>query len=499
MQHLNPIDAAFLQMESPRTPMHVGGLLTFRLPDNAPPDFLRALFAQQRAQLPTTAPFNQRLVPKRMPKLSPAWETATNIDIDYHLRHAALPYPGGERELGVLVARLHSHPLDLHRPPWEITLIEGLENRRFAFFFKVHHSAVDGMGALKFVRRWLSKDPSLLDPPALWALPPQEHDAADEADRKAAASRFRKTLASVRTQTRAAGELAGTLRRMARKRDNPEGGILSAFATPATPLNVAITPQRRLATQLFELSRIKALSASTGTTVNDVSLALIAGAVRRYLLELGGLPKTALIASVPVGLPRADGKPGNAVAGFVVPLETQHEDPLARLRVVRAVTQRTKEQLKSMSPEALGQFTLLGLSPLILGQLGRVLSHLPPIFNFVVSNVVASKEPLYIAGAELEAMYPISVLFDGYALNVTIVGYHDKLALGFTGCRDALPSLQRLAVYSIESLEELERAAGIAASATAATRGKANASRPGSPGAPARTARKATRRKARST
>jgi WS/DGAT/MGAT family acyltransferase len=462
MQHLNPIDAAFLQMESSRTPMHVGGLLTFRLPDDAPPDFLRTLFAHQRAQLPSTAPFNQRLVPKRLRKLAPAWETADNIDIDYHLRHAALPYPGGERELGVLVARLHSHPLDLRRPPWEITLIEGLENRRFAFFFKVHHSAVDGMGALKLVRRWLSKNPDELDPPALWALPPQPHDAADEADRKAAASAFRKTMSSVRTQLRASGELAGALRRMARKRDNPEGGILSAFATPGTPLNVAITPQRRLATQLFELRRIKALSAATGTTVNDVSLALIAGAVRHYLLELNGLPKTPLIASVPVGLPRADGKPGNAVAGFVVPLETQHDDPLARLRVVRAVTQRTKDQLKSMSPEALGQFTLLGLSPLILGQLGRVLSHLPPIFNFVVSNVVASKEPLYLAGAELEAMYPISVLFDGYALNVTIVGYHDKLALGFTGCRDALPSLQRLAVYSIESLEELERAAGIA-------------------------------------
>lgn len=460
MQHLTTIDAAFLQMESARTPMHVGGLLTFRLPDDAPADFLRTLFANQRAQLPSTAPFNQRLVPKRLRKLKPAWEEAHNIDIDYHLRHAALPYPGGERELGVLVARLHSHPLDLQRPPWEITLIEGLENRRFAFFFKIHHSAVDGMGALKLVRRWLSTDPTRLDAPALWALPPVAHDDAEAPAKTSRAQAVRQSLRSTRTQLRASGELVGSLRRMVRRSDNPEGGIASAFATPKTPLNVAITPQRRLATQLFELSRIKAISAATGTTVNDVALALIAGAVRRYLQELNGLPETALIASVPVGLARADGKPGNAVAGFVVPLETQHDDPLARLRVVRAVTQRTKDQLKSMSSEALGQFTLLGLSPLILGQLGRVLSHLPPIFNLVVSNVVASKELLYLAGAELEAMYPISVLFDGYALNVTIVGYHDRLAIGFTGCRDALPSLQRLAVYSIESLEELEQAVG---------------------------------------
>lgn len=460
MQYLTPIDAAFLQMESSRTPMHVGGLLTFRLPADAPADFLSTLFAHQRAQLPTTAPFNQRLVPKHLRKLKPAWEEAKNIDIDYHLRHAALPYPGGERELGVLVARLHSHPLDLQRPPWEITLIEGLENRRFAFFFKIHHSAVDGMGALKLVRRWLSTDPMRLDAPALWALPPIDHDGTDAPVKKSRAQALQQSWRATRTQLRASGELVGSLRRMARRSDNPEGGIASALATPKTLLNVAITPQRRLATQLFELSRIKAISAATGTTVNDVALALIAGAVRRYLLELDGLPETALIASVPVGLARADGKPGNAVAGFVVPLETQHDDSLARLRVVRAVTQRTKEQLKCMSPEALGQFTLLGLSPLILGQLGHVLSHLPPIFNLVVSNVVASKELLYLAGAELEAMYPISVLFDGYALNVTIVGYHDRLAIGFTGCRDALPSLQRLAVYSIESLEELEHAAG---------------------------------------
>lgn len=461
MRYLSPVDAAFLRMESPRTPMHVGGLMTFRLPPDAPPDFLRQLFARLRAQMPSTEPFNLRLARTPWSALAPAWEPAPDIDIDYHVRHSALPYPGGERELGVLVSRLHSHPLDLRRPPWEITLIEGLENDRFAFFLKVHHSALDGMGALKLVRRWLSADPLQRDMPALWALPAQPREARDAPHGHA----VEQGVEALRTQLRASGELVSTLRRMARRRDNPEGGILSALSTPRTLLNVPITPQRRLATQLFELSRIKAVSAATQSTVNDVALALIAGAVRRYLLELDALPHEPLVASVPVGLPRADGKPGNAVAGFVVPLETQADDPLDCLRVVRAVTQRTKEQLRGMSPEALAQFTMLGLSPLILGQMARVLSHLPPIFNFVVSNVVASREPLYLEGAELEAMYPISVLFDGYALNVTLVGYHDRLALGFTGCRDALPSLQRLAVYSAEALEELERAAGLAAPA----------------------------------
>ncbi|WP_028080785.1 WS/DGAT/MGAT family O-acyltransferase [Solimonas soli] len=468
MRYLSPVDAAFLQMESPRTPMHVGGLLTFRLPDDAPDDYLRTLFAAMRAQAPGTPPFNLRLVRRRLQKVAPAWEEAHDIDIDYHLRHSALPFPGGERELGVLVARLHSHPLDLRRPPWEVTLIEGLENRRFAIFFKVHHCALDGLGALKLVRRWLSTDRRQRGAPALWALPKRPRD--DAGAEAAPAGALEQRFATARTQLRASAELVAALRRMARPSENPEGGILSALATPRCLLNRRITPQRRLATQLFALNRVKALSAATRATINDVSLALIAGAVRRYLLELGDLPQAPLIASVPVGLPRSDGKPGNAVAGFVVPLGTQLDDPLERLRVIRAITQRTKEQLRGMSPEALGQFTLLGLSPLILGQLAGVLPHLPPIFNFVVSNVVASKEPLYYEGAELEAMYPISVLFDGYALNVTIIGYADRLAIGFTGCRDTLPSLQRLAVYSGESLQELERSAGIATATKAPAR-----------------------------
>lgn len=460
LQFLSPIDAAFLRMESPRTPMHVGGLLTFRLPPNAPRDYLRKLHERLRRQPVTTPPFNQQLARGRLRKLAPAWETASAIDIDYHFRHSALPFPGGERELGVLVARLHSHPLDMRRPLWEVHLIEGLENDRFGFYFKVHHCALDGMGALRLVRRWLNGDPAQHDQPALWNLPETErpvHVAEDEVS----AGLLRSSVSQLRAQFKAGAELAAKLLEMSRLRDNPEGGIRSAFSTPRTMFNVPVSPQRRLATQLFDLARIKTLTSKLHCTVNDLALAICAGAVRRYLLELGALPEVPLIASVPVGLARPDGKPGNAVAGFVVPLATQHSEALYRLDIVRAVTQRTKEQLHTLSSDALKQFTLLGLSPLIVGQMSGVLARLPPIFNFVVSNVVASKEPLHLDGAVLEAMYPISVLFDGYALNVTVVGYANHLAFGFTGCRNALPSLQRLAVYTGDALAELESAAGL--------------------------------------
>jgi len=459
MKRLSAMDGAFLRMESPRTPMHVAGLLTFKLPDDASPDYLRELFAFMRSQAVTMPPFSSRITRKGLSRLAPAWEDAPDIDIDYHLRHSALPYPGGERELGVLVERLHSHPMDLTRPLWECHLIEGLENRRFAVYLKAHHAAMDGMGALTFIRNWLSPDPKFANAAGPWALSPKVRLEVD-AD-KPRTDLLRRSLELAGGQLRSSSELARTLRRMSVRKDNPEGGLMSALHTPRTVFNTAITPQRRLATQLYELSRFKALSAVTGATVNDLSMALCAGAIRRYLLELDGLPELPLVASFPIALPRTDGKSGNAVAGFVCPLATNESDPRRRVELINAVTTRTKAQMKNMSPAALDKLTLLGMSPLILGQMTGQLSKWPPFFNLVISNVVGSREKLYFRGAQMEAIYPISVLFDGYALNATIVGYADHISLGYTGCRNALPRLQRLAVYSGEALEEMERAYGL--------------------------------------
>lgn len=456
LRFLNPVDAAYLRMESPRTPMHVGGLLTFRLPDGAPRDYLRRLYEHLRAQPVTAAPFNQRLARGGLHKLAPAWETLDEVDIDHHFRHSALPFPGGERELGVLVARLHSHQLDLRRPPWEIHLIEGLEHRRFALYVKLHHSTLDGLSAINLLRRWLSEDAGALQT-ALWNLPgalPARDEGEDEA-----ASLLRSSAAQLRAQFKAGAQLAAKLVQMSRPRDNPEGGIRSALATPRSMLNVRISAQRRLATQLFALPQIKSLAERAHCTVNDLALAICAGAVRRYLLELDALPAAPLVASVPVGLARPEAQAGKATrAGFVVPLSTQQSDPLQRLDVVRAVTQRMKEQLHTLSGDALRQFTLLGLSPLLVGQMTGVLARLPPVFNFQVSNVLLSRETLYLHGAPLDALYPVPLLFDGYALNITVVGYADRLAFAFTGCRDALPSLQKLAVYAADALGELEAA-----------------------------------------
>ncbi len=454
MGYLSPVDAAFLRMESPRTPMHVAGLMVFKLPENAAPDYLRQLFEKIRTSPVNTYPFNCVLKKGFFKKALPEWEPAKQIDIDYHVRHSALPYPGGEKELGVLVSRLHSHPIDLTRPLWEFHLIEGLENNRFALYFKAHHCAIDGMGAMKLINRWLSEDPNKKNGYAPWA------QTLPRAKRK---MRTKPNIVShsveiLKRQIKSADELAHALQKMTNRHDNPEGGMMSALHTPRSLFNVKITPQRRLATQLYELERFKKIEKATGATVNDICLAILGASIQRYLEEVDALPDKPLIASVPIALPRSEGHSGNAVAGFICPMATEQHDVLQRLNSIHAITSRTKENIRHLSKDALNQFSLLGISPLMIGQMTGLGTFFPPFFNLVVSNVVSSKHKLYLEGAELEATYPVSLLFDGYALNVTIVGYADKLALGFTGDRQAVPSLQRLAVYTGDALVELENA-----------------------------------------
>lgn len=449
-RYLSPQDASFLRMDTRRTPMHVGALLVFKLPADARPDFLRELLAHMRSHPFLPSPFDCKLSRTGFGKVLPAWEPAT-VDTDYHVRHSALPYPGGERELGVLVERLHSQPLDLTRPVWETHLIEGLENNRFAFYFKAHHCAIDGMGAMKMVNTWMSEDPTDMSGPGVAKLPPKEPEVA-----RPQVSLLRKVLSGTRGNAKAVSELLKTLYQLGQGGD--ESVLRAAGTTPRTLFNVPITQQRRLGTQLLDLARFKAISAATGASVNDIALAICSGAVRRYLLEREALPGPSLTASVPIGLPRQDGKAGNAVTGFVCPLCTDEENPLLRLEKIARITDRTKKQMLSMSSKALEQVAMLGMSPLMLGQMTGVLPKIKPFFNFVVSNVVASKKLLYLRGAEMEAMYPASFLFDGYALNVTIIGYAGRVAIGFVGCRDAIPKLQRLAVYTRDALTELEEA-----------------------------------------
>ncbi|HEY1077420.1 MAG TPA: wax ester/triacylglycerol synthase family O-acyltransferase, partial [Fontimonas sp.] len=269
MQYLSPIDAAFLRMESKRTPMHVGAMMTFKLPEKAPRDFLQRLLHRMRQHPFMPEPFGSKLSRTRFSRLAPAWVEA-KVDMDYHLRHSALPYPGGERELGILVARLHSHPLDLSKPLWEAHIIEGLENNRFAIYFKAHHCAIDGMGAMRMVQRWLSQDPNDTRADGPWVLaakPPREKSAKP---RESFATRLKKPIEFAGGQIRSLSDLTAALIKMSQGEDS---GTRAALATPRSRFNVAIGQQRRLGTQILSLARVKAIAAAADVSTNDVLMA----------------------------------------------------------------------------------------------------------------------------------------------------------------------------------------------------------------------------------
>jgi len=444
MRLLSAVDTMFYRMESDRTPMHIGALLTFRLPDDAGPDYVRGLYEAFSGLSFLPFPFDSQVVDG----IFPEWHSV-QPDSDYHVRLSALPYPGSEADLGKLVARLHAHPLDMRRPLWEAHFIEGLSGGRFAMYFKAHHCAVDGMGAINTIKKWLSTEPDRYVP--LSEVGPK----AEVPDRNRIASVAYELWNRTADGVTGSAELVKSLVGMIGGANSHVGATLG---TPRAPFNATLTPQRRLAVEVLELGRLKAVAKATETTVNDVTLAVCGAALRRYLDELGELPDQTLTASVPVGWER-DEDTLNAAAGFVCPLATTESDPLQRLAVINASTARGKKELLAMSPNALNHYTLMGLLPLTIGQKTGALTKIPPLFNLTVSNVVLTREPLYLGGAQLELIAPVSFLCDGYGLNITLVGYTDKVILGFVGCRDTMPHLQRLAVYARGALDELEQAA----------------------------------------
>jgi diacylglycerol O-acyltransferase / wax synthase len=449
---LNLLDLSFVLMETRQTPMHVAGLQVFAPPPDAPRDFPRQLYEYLRGFPVTAPPFNYRLRGPGPGRLLPGFEEVEKVDLDYHLRHSALPYPGGERELGVLVSRLHSNPMDFDRPLWEIHLIEGLHGGRFALYGKLHHSLADGVSGVGLLN--FSEDPQASRTPPIWA---QERKRRSRGAGGHGA--FGVLPGVLRNQAQALPSLlrglAGSAGAALGLKADPD--FTSLAEAPRTILNRNITPQRRVATQSTTIARMKAIGEVAGGSLNDVLLAACSGALRRYLGELDALPRKSLVASIPVALPRDAGQAGgNAISFANVRLGTDVEDVRERFEVIRRSSVAGRAYLKQMSDTALIDYTVLISSPQMLTRLPGIGARVPPIYNFIVSNVPGPRGRLYFLGAEMEAYYPISALAHGQALNITVMSYAGGLYFGFTACHDRVPSVQRLAVYTGEALEELE-------------------------------------------
>jgi diacylglycerol O-acyltransferase len=462
MSRATILDASWLAVETDDTPMHVANLQVFSMPPGAPQTFLRDLVASMKAACNVAPPWNLKLrYPSRIGRIvAPVWVSDHNVDLDYHVRHSALPRPGGERELGVLVSRLHSHPLDLKRPLWECHIIEGLANSRFAFYTKMHHSLIDGVSGVRLLQRTLSDSPDNVNMVAPWSVGPKRKPRGFKGDLEVPSIQgaINHALEALRKQVGSTPRLVSALGRLALEGGGKRGELGAPFVGPQSVLNHRVTGARRFATQQYELERMKKIAGVANASLNDIVLYVCGTALRRFLLEREVLPEKPLTAGIPVNIrPVDDDGTGTAISFMIANLGTDIEDPAERLEEIKESTRIAKEHLQSLPRNVLNQYTMLMMSPYILQLLTGLGGRMRPAFNITISNVPGPDHALYFNGARLEAMYPVSLIAHGGALNITCLSYNGSLNFGYTGCRETLPSMQNLAVYSGEALDDLEQ------------------------------------------
>ncbi len=455
-KRLSPMDAMFLYGESRDTMMHVAGLIPLTPPADAGEDFFREIMDEIRTTLSVEPPWNLKLKTPNF-RMNPlhAWVEDEKFDLEYHVRHSALPAPGDERELGVLISRLHSHPLDLSRPPWEVHLIEGLEGGRFALYSKIHHALVDGFTAMRILSRSMARSPDDRDGPLFFSLPQPARKPREDVPGVDMSTVWQ----SVASQFDSVKDVGKALWRLSREARGEIGDLVSSMQAPPSILNVRIGRNRRFATQQYQLAELKALAKASGGTLNDIVMALCAGGLRSFLDEMGELPDKPLVAFLPVNVrPKDDPGGGNAVGAMLASLATDIADPRERLDAIIASTRHAKAQMERMSAAAIIAYSSLIMAPFgiqTVKAISGIKGRLPLTFNVCISNVPGPDEAMYFRGARLEATYPVSIPAHGMALNITVQSYAGTLNFGFIGCRDTLPHLQRLAVYTGDALAEL--------------------------------------------
>jgi len=463
VQRLTGLDATFLYLETSTTHMHVSSVLIVD-PSTAPRAFgfdeYRKLLSDRLHLAP---PWRRRLVEVPFGLHHPLWIEDPDFDLDYHLRRAALPAPGGINELASFAAEFHSRPLDRKRPLWELYVVEGLEGGKVAIVGKTHHAAIDGVSGAELTVALLDLTPEVAEvTPAPWV--PDRVPSDFELVSYAASSLARQPLAAMQAARRTA-EMALNLRRRNRQPDVEPPP--APFAAPKTSVNAPITAHRLFTMADVSLLDVKRVKNAFGCTVNDVILALCAGALRKYFEALDEEVSTDLVAMIPISVRTEDeaGTMGNKVSGMLSSLATTVADPGERLATIALGTRRAKEQDKAVSADVLSDWTEF-MAPAVaaraarLASATRVLDRLNPIFNVVISNVPGPNIPLYSCGAELQAMYPMGPITDGAGLNITVFSYRDNVHFGLVACRETVPGVAKFAGFLQESLDELVKLAG---------------------------------------
>ena len=453
MKPVKAVDAAFLQLETQATPMHVGAL--FVLDPGSPQasrTFFRRFKAVIRTRLGLSEVFTRRIAALPLNIANPMWVNG-EPDLNYHVRRTVLPEPGSQHQLEECVADLHTPVMDRDRPLWELHVIEGLQDGRVALYIKTHHAGLDGASAQVFLQSCVDAEPHPRRRRTATATPATEQISA----RDLLLAGAQHQVTELRKLPQVAAELAQSLSGGIGERLRSTRTALAELAqrgvpsAPRTPLNVAIRGERSFASVECSLERVKSVARAHEATINDVILAATAGALRRWLVLHDALPAEPLKTAVPFSTREAGNTDHSIQVSFMtIDLHTDVADPHERLRAIHDSALQSKAaaaQIKSLMPEDLPSVGL----PWLLGTLarvmmrGQVVDRLPLPTNVIISNVAGPSMPLYVAGARALTYSPVSIPYHGCALNVTVYSYDGKLFFGLTGARNALPDLRDLA------------------------------------------------------
>lgn len=458
MRVVSLVEQLFFLIEKHKQPMHVGGLFLFDIPTSAKPDFVTDLVRQIRnGETPPTFPFNQVLHNLTF------WKSTEHFDLHYHFHHTVLSKPHSFQALLSYVSDVHANMLDKNYPLWECHIIEGIDDvpttsgtepKRFALYFKIHHSLVDGVAAMRIVEKSLSNSST-----EVMTLPPWALLSRDEKNLENIAPNKRTFSGIVKEQIGTIKPVFGELKNELKERKEP--GFVSTIQAPTSPLNQRISNSRAFFATTYALSRFQKIAEILQVSLNDVALAICSGALRSYLLQLEQLPEEPLIAFVPVSLRKDDSASGNQASLVLCNLATNVDDPIERIKAIHASMTMGKDKFGRME-----QAQVINYSAISYAWEGvNLLTNAYPkkqAFNILISNVPGPKEPLYWNGATLSALYPASVVFNGQALNITFSSYLDKLHFGIVGCDKTLPNLEYLTEALNTELLKLEMICNLA-------------------------------------
>lgn len=451
------MDLAFFLTETEASPKHVGGLMIFRKPKNAPPDFAKKLYEQLlKTGAQVKPPFNQVIHWSRLGR--PRWQPVESLRLEDHVFYRQLPAPGNRRTLNRIAGELHTPKMDRSRPMWEFYILDGMDDNRFAVYSRLHHAYADGVTITRWTVRSMATSPRKKTVTPVWAAPSDRTRTHTNrfslmAVAKVLASRSRDQLRMVAGLTKLSTQL------MLEQLNLTKNAVAVPFKLQhKTVLTGQVAAGRQISTATVPMERVNHLRRVTRSTLNHIALSCIDGALHRYLEECGTDLQEPITIQMPVNLRTAqDEDSGNRIGIVLVDLARKTHDPYERLREIGFTLRNVRYQVDGVPASSVIAYTLaLGVFAQ-LAELLKLSNTLPPLGNTLVSNVPGPRETLYMGGARLEESYPISALTPGNHLNITLYSYDKHLHFGLVASR-ALPNLDKLGGYIHEAFIELEDA-----------------------------------------